>query len=353
MKKKTNEIASSDYQKLVVEIQKQIAATQDKIVKSVTRQKVEMAWRIGKLVQKNLSKNSQSGYGDHLIKQLARDTGLSETVLYKMNSFYKTYKKLPKDDDRLNWSHYRVLAGIKKQEERKYLQELTLQNGWDSDQLQLEVSKSKDGAKPAKSKDKPSKSEEIKPKKIIPVRGKLFNYKIAKLPKLSDYFFDCGFGIFQKIEQKIPKNLRVEDAIVTSEKNKNSYEIKKSGISAKQLHCYKARLERVVDGDTIRVILDLGFGIFHTEILRLRAISAAELDTAEGKKSSAVLSKVLKNVEFLVIKTSKTDIYGRYVADVFFAQGKTSEKLDDLQKIADEGIYLNQLLLDLGAVEIF
>jgi endonuclease YncB( thermonuclease family) len=87
--------------------------------------------------------------------------------------------------------------------------------------------------------------------------------------------------------------------------------------------------------------------------LRLRAISAAELDTAEGKKSSAVLSKVLKNVEFLVIKTSKTDIYGRYVADVFFAQGKTSEKLDDLQKIADEGIYLNQLLLDLGAVEIF
>ena len=349
MKKNTNKITSNDYRKLVVEIQKEIAATQGKIIKSVTRQKVEMAWRIGKLVQENLSKNSQSGYGERLIAQLARDTQLSETVLYKMNSFYKTYKKLPKDDDRLNWSHYRVLAGIKKSEERKYLQDLTLQNGWDSDQLQLEVSKSKDDTRPVKSRVETDKPQKIKPKKIIPARGKLFNYRIAQLPQSADFFLDCGFGIFRKIEEKLPKDLRVEDAIVVTQKNENSYKIKKSGIHPKQLHCYKAQLERVVDGDTIRVILDLGFGIFHTEILRLRAINAAEIGTAEGKKSAATLNKVLKNIEFLVIKTSKTDIYGRYVADVFFAE----ENSQDLQKIADEGTYLNQLMLDLGAVVVF
>ena len=57
-----------------------------------------------------------------------------------------------------------------------------------------------------------------------------------------------------------------------------------------------------------------------------------------------------KFLQFLVVKTNKTDIYGRYIADVFFDE-KKEEK--NLQKIADGGTYLNQLLLDLGLVVKF
>ena len=46
---------------------------------------------------------------------------------------------------------------------------------------------------------------------------------------------------------------------------------------------------------------------------------------------------MLKEVRTLVIKTAKTDIYGRYIADVFLEE--------------EQGEYLNQKLLDLGVVE--
>ncbi len=108
-------------------------------------------------------------------------------------------------------------------------------------------------------------------------------------------------------------------------------------------------MDRVVDGDTIHVTLDLGFKIRHTEILRLAKINAAEAGTAAGKRVTAALVEILKDAPFLIVKTNKTDIYGRYVADVFF--GEKNET--DLQKVADSGLYLNQLLLDQKLVELF
>ena len=104
----------------------------------------------------------------------------------------------------------------------------------------------------------------------------------------------------------------------------------------------------MVDGDTIKVILDLGFDTFHREILRLKGVNADEAGTEGGNKSTKSLNKILKDVPFLIIKTIKVDIYGRYVADVFLAS------LDaDPQQVADSGVYLNQLLLDKGSVQLW
>jgi hypothetical protein len=54
-------------------------------------------------------------------------------------------------------------------------------------------------------------------------------------------------------------------------------------------------------------------------------------------------------VPFLIIKTNKTDIYGRYIADVFLAEKSETNP----QKTADSGIYLNQILLEQGLVDLF
>ena len=138
------EIGSKDYQKLLSKVQNQINKTQKRIVESTTRERVVMGWQVGKIIEEHLSKNSKSGYGERLFAQLEKDALISERVLYQMRSFYKTYKTLPKDDAHLNWSHYRVLAGIKKTDERKYLEDLARENSWDSDRLQEEVKKTKD-----------------------------------------------------------------------------------------------------------------------------------------------------------------------------------------------------------------
>ncbi len=117
---------------------------------------------------------------------------------------------------------------------------------------------------------------------------------------------------------------------------------------SKGQYTYLAELEKIVDGDTLHVKLNLGFGVKHHEILRLAKIQAAERKTKEGIKVTAELKKILQGVTFLVLRTNKTDTYGRYVADVFF-----NAKEKNPQKVADSGTYLNQLLLDRGLVEVY
>jgi endonuclease YncB( thermonuclease family) len=347
-KNKTTEILQSDYQKILAEIQKLIAQTQSNIVKNVTRQKVEMAWKIGKEISENIPKNNQEVYGKNLMERLESDIGIGAAALYKMRNFYKTYPKLPKDDAALNWSHYRILSGIKKADERKYLENLVQKNGWSEVELQAEVKKSKTALELENKDSKPATKMPQAVQKIVPTRGKLFAYQIVKIVGAPDFFFDCGFKIFEKVTSVLPREVKKINQIVAVEKKSEKYLVKKESAPPRKLYAYKAYLERVVDGDTIRVNLDLGFGIFHHEILRLAKISAAELKTSEGEKSAKVLAEILKDVPFLVVKTLKTDIYGRYVADVFLGEVGL-----EAQEIADRGVYLNQILLERGVVEIF
>jgi micrococcal nuclease len=83
---------------------------------------------------------------------------------------------------------------------------------------------------------------------------------------------------------------------------------------------------KIYDGDTITVVIDLGFGVFKTEKLRLAFIDAPELRGEEhddGIKSRDWLRKKLyEAVESkydIIIKTLKDrkGKYGRYIAELF------------------------------------
>lgn len=92
---------------------------------------------------------------------------------------------------------------------------------------------------------------------------------------------------------------------------------------------FNAKLKRVVDGDTIDVIIDTGFHNFRTERLRLLHCNAPEMSTPEGKiiKNMVVewmsgnSNLALWNQEDpewnLTVKTFKTDAFGRYLALVW------------------------------------
>lgn len=307
-KSKNMEITLNNYKKLLLEIQNQIKQTEDSIIKSATRAKVVMAWQIGKAINEYLSKNSQTGYGEKLVIQLAKDISITTTVLYKMRNFYQTYPQLPKDEDALNWSHYRVLSGIKKADERKYLEDLTKQNNWAVNTLQQEINKSKEQTIKSSPTNNKTQKQKTKPnptnKKLYPIRGNLFSYSLISFDNNKKTYIDCGFNIFKEIETNL-KDSQIVDVI---KKDEEDYSLKKSTINPKKLHVYKAYLDRVVDGDTIRVILDLGFKIHHLEILRLKGINAPEMNTDEGKRSYKVLNDILKDAPFLIIKSIKIDI---------------------------------------------
>jgi endonuclease YncB( thermonuclease family) len=324
------QIALKNYSKLLAEIQKLITQTQKNIVQTVNRQKVVMSWQIGREIDTHLKSDERAEYGKKMFEELEKDTAIAKSVLYQMRAFYKAYPTLPVAENDLSWSHYRNLAAIENDEKRQIFEELTVKNNLSSGDLQLAVADSK-----------ASEKKKIKPKtntKLTRPQAQLFTYKIVEQLGFVGKKIDLGFSIFAEIKTKFKDGEIVESQKIL---------LKKSAVTPAAMHCYKAILERVVDGDTLHVNLDLGFGITHKEILRLAKINAPEADTKEGVKSFLALKKILKDVPFLVVKTNKTDIYGRYVAEVFF--GKKGEK--DAQEVAKNGVYLNQLLLDLGVVE--
>ena len=330
----------NSYQKILSQVQKTIRETEQNIVQNVNRQKVEMCWKLGKIIDEHLLKNDRADYGKKFFQDLSTDIAIAEKTLYQMRSFYKTYPTLPQDNAALSWSHYRNLISVKNDETRKYLEDLTVTKNLDTKELQSKISKSKPRAKSTAKSPKNSSNKKLKFE-----RGKLFTYKLKKFSDSPSSFVDCGFSVFTEIKT----SFKTDGEIVTSVKKSGGFGLRKFSGNAQRLHTYKATLERVVDGDTIHITLDLGFKIRHSEILRLAKINAAESSTAAGAKATATLRQILKDVPFLIVKTNKTDIYGRYIADVFFADKNET----DPQKVANSGIYLNQLLLDRRLVELY
>lgn len=91
---------------------------------------------------------------------------------------------------------------------------------------------------------------------------------------------------------------------------------------------YRARVRRVVDGDTIRVDLDLGFGIMMRGedgggmAIRLLGINARELHDPGGKEAKANLESILPVDAIVSLHTVKVDKFGgRYDAVIELADG--------------------------------
>jgi len=81
---------------------------------------------------------------------------------------------------------------------------------------------------------------------------------------------------------------------------------------------YSCKVDRVVDGDTIDVVLNLGFDIMFKSRVRLYGIDTPESRTrdldekARGKMASAFLKEAVENGSKVVIETKLKDSRGKY-----------------------------------------
>jgi endonuclease YncB( thermonuclease family) len=87
-------------------------------------------------------------------------------------------------------------------------------------------------------------------------------------------------------------------------------------VSKKDPRKYPGHLNRVVDGDTIYAMLDLGFHVKLVVPVRLYGINCPERFTEAGKKATKAVKFLLggANLEFLSHGRGK---YGRWVCEVF------------------------------------
>lgn len=89
---------------------------------------------------------------------------------------------------------------------------------------------------------------------------------------------------------------------------------------------YVRKVENVVDGDTIDVLIDLGFDILFQSRVRLAGIDTPESRTKDlkekalGLESKEYLKKALKDAKSVIIKTEKmnsSEKYGRILGWVY------------------------------------
>ena len=108
---------------------------------------------------------------------------------------------------------------------------------------------------------------------------------------------------------------------------------------------YKAKLLRVIDGDTIDCIIDLGFDVRLKERIRLKGVDTPEVRTRdlEEKERGLAAKKRVQEVfkcsdEFTIITEIKKGKYGRIVGTILLPDRKVS---------------LNQMLLDEGHATVY
>lgn len=87
---------------------------------------------------------------------------------------------------------------------------------------------------------------------------------------------------------------------------------------------YEAIITRIVDGDTLDVLIDLGLQTHRKEKIRLYGINAYELNTPQGIKARERLLQLLPVGSIVIIKTikDKKEKYGRYLGIITNSQGQ-------------------------------
>lgn len=315
------------YLRLLETIKREITEGTSRAQEAYNREKIISYWKIGKAISVHLSQSrSVAAYGKHLHARLAGDLGIGERLLYQMTQFYNTYPNL-KPSQNLNWSHYRLLTTVKDEGQRNALEAKAASDNWSHRALDTFI-------KDERSKSPKPKSRKFR--KLSVLRRRLYTYNVFKDDYSKNVLIDCGFNIYHESNMG---NFRGN--FVETVKTKSGYKLAKTTSTYKQLYTYKAYVKKIIDGDTIWVVVDCGFKIWTHQKIRLRGIDAPGITTQKGLESYKFVCKELKGLPFIVIKSHGRDKYDRYLSDIFYLK---DEK--DPQGVLKRGEFLNQRLLD-------
>ena len=135
---------------------------------------------------------------------------------------------------------------------------------------------------------------------------------------------------------------------------------------------YKVSITKVVDGDTVDVDIDLGFGMtYKKQRVRLMGIDTPESRTRDlveklfGKASKKHLKEILSNAEMLTLVSHDKGKFGRILGELFHSDNEVSinqQMIHDHHAVAyaggnkeeiEKGHLANrEILIEQGVVEL-
>ena len=318
------------------------------------QQRIEAArvityWRTGWHIQTHLLANQRAGYGQQVLERLARDVGVDESVLRRCLHFAQRLPNLfsrepipaarqessqllaPSMDDpkaRLTWTHYRALLSVEDDRRRDALLRQAVRHEWPVSELAARIRRE------ASRSDRPDPAKP--PRLLSPTRGTLGLFQIKALS--GRHFWDLGFESYRALVGAQARAFKQGDLVrVTAE---GALERAPQAKSA-ELYTYEARVERVIDGDTLWMLIRLAGTDWRREKLRLRGVDCPELSTSAGVTAKRYVEAQIQRAGRIVITTTKPDQWDRYLSDVFFTTPSGEE------------IFLNNRLLETGHARLY
>ena len=295
---------------------------------------VRMYWEIGRrIVEVEQQGEARAEYGEQLLPRLSEDltkrfgVGFSLRNLHRMKAFYLQQKILP-ISAKLEWSHQVELLSVSDARLRRQLLKRAQQQGLSSQELRVLAQRARKRLAPRTSVNG---TPATPPELLTPTRGTVGLFRIRDVGQRR--CLDLGFESYRALTDA--QAGRLEAGAIVRLAADGALHAQPEATPA-QLFTYEARLERMIDGDTMWMLMHLGESEFRREKLRLRGIDCPELGTASGDAAKRYVQAQVARATKLVITTTKPDKWDRYLSDVFLTMPDGTE------------VFLNNRLLEQG-----
>ena len=304
--------------------------------------KVVTYWRTGWYIQTHirLQTTQAERYGMQVVERLGRDLDVNATVLRRCAQFAEQLPQLfdaekiratwristlpigistVHGEHLLTWSHYRVLLAVPDDRKRAALLQEAVRNEWPVAELEARVRRT----------SARSHKDDIASRLLTPLRGTPGLFPIKDVA--GTRYWDLGFESYRELSSAQARAFKAGDLVRL---NDDGALVRAPEAKPAELYTYAARVVRVVDGDTLWLLIRLCGADWRQEKVRLRGIDCPELSTAAGVAAKRYVQQQLQRTARLLITTTKPDQWDRYLSDVF------------LTTATGEEVFLNNRLLE-------
>lgn len=328
----------TDYAELKAQVRVTLVLGQQQIEAA----KVLTYWRTGWAIRTHITlRGARADYGKRVLERLGKDLRVHVSVLRRCVQFAEQLPQLfetadiragrressqllalqqPREAPLLSWSHYRVLITVADEKRRNALLQQAARQQWSAATLEERIRQ-----------DEERQAADGKPPELLPPkRGTIGLFQIKEIK--GSTCLSLGFESYRKLTEAQARGLSVGDLVryAADETLTRATDAKPA-----DLYTYEARLARVVDGDTLSMMIRLTGNLWRREKLRLRGIDCAERGTRRGDAATRFVEAQFAAASRIVITSTKPDKWDRYLSDIYLT-------------IAGTEVFLNNALLTHG-----
>lgn len=290
--------------------------------------KVRTYWETGRLIHEHLLLHqARAEYGTQVMRRLAGDLQVSETVLYRCLRFAERFPILA-DRPKLAWAHYRVLLPVADPRQRAALERTAIAQGWTCIELEDQIRPLRQlPSPPASNKGQIAGGATAL---LSPRRGSGGVFRVQAGG--DELTVDLGFTSYVDLTPAQAGELRAGQLVRWT----GTQPVAAPDATSAELYTYRAEVVRVVDGDTLWLKVYLRPRHWLKEKVRLRGVDCPELKTAAGQAAKRFVERLCAQAADVTVATTKPDKWDRYLADVFLTRADGPD------------VYLNNALLETG-----